>query len=176
VAALADVFLAQGNRVGMLVHSAYLDWTFPGYGKVQRERILQALMRAHIGDSLAFAGFQRLSPRMFPVESQIVLVSPLIANPLLADDRDALIQWRARGYQVLVISPDPVSYELSILPSVPEAALAARVVQLERRLLLHRLQRAGINVVEWDVTKPFDQAVGPFLSRPLFAQPIGRML
>jgi uncharacterized protein (DUF58 family) len=176
VAALADVFLTQSNRVGMLVHTAYLDWTFPGYGKVQRERILQALMRAHIGDSLAFAGLQRLSPRMFPVESQIVLVSPLIVNPLLADDFDMLVQWRAHGYQVLVISPDPVSFELSVLPSIPEATLAARVVHLERGLLLHRLQRAGIHVIEWDVTKPFDQAVGPYLSRPLFAQPIGRML
>jgi uncharacterized repeat protein (TIGR01451 family) len=176
VAALADVFLTQGNRVGLVVHSAYLDSTFPGYGKVQRERILQALMRAHIGDSVAFVGLQRLSPRVFPVESQIVLVSPLIANPLLADDFDMLVQWRARGYQVLVISPDPVSFELSVLPSVPEATLAARVVHLERGLLVHRLQRAGIHVIEWDVTKPFDQAVGPYLSRPLFAPSIGRML
>lgn len=175
-AALADAFLAQGNRVGMLIHSTYPNWIFPGYGKVQRERIMQALMRAYIGDSLAFAELQKLSPRMFPVESQIVLVSPLIANPLLADDLNALIQWRARGYQVMVISPDPVSFELSVLPSAPEADLAARVVRLERRLFLHRLQRVGIHVVEWDVAQRFDQAVGPVLSRPLSAYPIGRAL
>lgn len=175
-AALADAFLAQGNRVGMLIHSTYPNWTFPGYGKVQRERILQALMHAHIGNSLAFAELQKLSPRMFPAESQIVLVSPLIANPLLADDLNALIQWRACGYQVMVISPNPVSFELSVLPASPESALAARIVHLERKLFLHRLQRVGIHVIEWDVMKPFDQAVSHFLSHPLFAQPIGRML
>jgi uncharacterized repeat protein (TIGR01451 family) len=176
VAALADAFLSQGNRVGMLVHGTYQDWTFPGYGKVQRERILQALMRAHIGDSMAFAGLQRLSPRMFPIESQIVLVSPLIANPLLADDLDVLIQWRARGYQVLIISPDPVSFELSVLPSTSEAALSARIVHLERKLMISHLHHAGIHVIEWNVTTPFDQAVGPALSRLLFTQPLVRML
>ena len=31
------------NRVGLLVYGRFLDWTFPGYGKVQRERILLGL-------------------------------------------------------------------------------------------------------------------------------------
>lgn len=45
-ASLADVFLSQGNRVGLLVYGSYLDWTFPGYGKIQRERIMHALALA----------------------------------------------------------------------------------------------------------------------------------
>ena len=169
-AALADAFLAQGNRVGLLVYGAYLDWTLPGYGKVQREHILQALTRAHVGDSLVFAGLEHLSPHMFPVESQIVLVSPL-----LAEDFEVLVQLRARGYQVLVICPDAISFELSTLPSIPEAKLAARVVRLERKLLLNRLQRAGIHVIEWNVAEPFDQAVGPVLNRQLSGHPVGRL-
>ncbi len=168
-AALADAFLAQGNRVGMLVYSAYLDWTYPGYGKVQRERILQALTRARVGDSLVFAGLEHLSPHMFPVESQLVLVSPLLPN-----DFDILVQLRARGYQVMVICPDTVSFELSGLSSIPEAKLAARILRLERKLLFLRLQHAGIHVIEWNVAQPFDQAVGSVLG-PRFAHPIGRM-
>ncbi|HEY2980199.1 MAG TPA: DUF58 domain-containing protein, partial [Anaerolineales bacterium] len=32
-AALADVLLSQGDRVGLLFYSSYLDWTVPGYGQ-----------------------------------------------------------------------------------------------------------------------------------------------
>jgi uncharacterized protein (DUF58 family) len=158
-AALADAFLAQGNRVGMVTYGAYLDWTYPGYGKVQRERILQALTRARVGDSLVFAGLEHLSPHMFPVESQLVLVSPLLPG-----DFEVLVQLRARGYQVMVICPDAVAFELSGLRSIPEAKLAARILHLERKLLFVRLQHAGIRVIEWNVAEPFDQAVGPALS------------
>ena len=174
-AALADVFLSQGNRVGMLIQSSMLNWTFPSYGKIQRERIMRDLMHAHVGDNPALTGLHRLSFSMFPAESQIVLVSPLITDPLLADDLDALIQWRARGYQVLVVIPDPVSFELSLLPSSSESDLAGRVVYLERKVALRRLLHAGIHVVEWDVSKPFDQAVSPYLSRPFYTHPVGRI-
>ncbi|HEX2696711.1 MAG TPA: DUF58 domain-containing protein, partial [Anaerolineales bacterium] len=93
--ALADALLTQGNRVGLLVYSQYLQWTLPGYGKLQRERILHALSHAQTGSSQIFDGLQYLPTRMFPAESQIVLVSPLAQ-----DDYLPLVQLRARGYQV----------------------------------------------------------------------------
>ncbi len=157
---LADAFLAQGNRVGLLIYSRYLQWTLPGYGKLQRERILQALSGAAPGASQIFDGLQYLPTRVFPSESQIVLVSPLVE-----DDYSTLIQLRARGYQVLVVIPDPISFEQSYLSSDgsrhPQAdvELAARVVRMERRLMLARLQRAGLQVAEWNVAQPFDQAM-----------------
>jgi uncharacterized protein (DUF58 family) len=159
-AALSDAFLTQGNRVGLLVYGSYLGWTLPGYGKIQRERIMQALAHAEVGVSSVFAGLEHLSPRMFPPESQIVLVSSLVN-----DDLNVLIQLRGRGYQIMVISPDPVKFELGCLPPSPQVDLAARVVRMERDLLIRRLERAGIQVVEWDVSIPLDQAVGPLLMR-----------
>lgn len=159
-AALSDVFLAQGNRVGLLIYGAYLGWTYPDYGKIQRERIMQSLARAEVGVSSVFAGLEHLSPRMFPPESQIVLVSPLVS-----DDLEVLIQLRGRGYQVLVVSPDPVKFELGLLPNSKETETAARVVRMERDLFLRRLGRAGVQVIGWDTSIPFDQAVGPSLNR-----------
>ncbi len=159
-AALSDAFLSQGNRVGLFVYSGFLGWTLPGYGKIQRERIMQTLARAQVGVSSVFAGLEHLSPRMFPPESQIVLVSSL-----LSDDLNVLIQLRGRGYQVMVISPDPVKFELGLLPLSREVDMAARVVRVERDLLILRLERAGIHVIEWDVSIPLDQAVGPLLMR-----------
>ena len=159
-AALSDALLAQGNRVGLFVYSGFLGWTFPDYGKIQRERIMQTLARAEVGVSSVFAGLDHLSPRMFPSESQIILVSTLVQ-----DDLNVLVQLRGRGYQVMVISPDPVKFEHQLLEPSPRVDLAVRIVRMERDLFIRRLERAGIHVVEWDVSIPLDQAIGPALMR-----------
>lgn len=160
-AALANALLAQGNRVGLLVYGAFLQWTLPGYGKVQRERILHSLAQARPGGSEVFSDLEHLPTRLFPSESQIVLISPLIEDDLMP-----LVQLRAQGYQVLVVSPDPVKFELSYLPGNPNVDLAARVIHLERTLLLQKIRRASIQVLDWDVAEPFDQIVKRRLSHP----------
>lgn len=160
-ASLADAFLSQGNRVGMLHYGRYLAWTLPGYGKVQRERILQALARAQPGGSPVFEGLEHIPARFFPAHSQVVLVSPLDA-----DDYDILVQLRAHGYQVMVISPDPVSFELSYLKENPSVELAGRVVRMERDLLLNKLQGAGVQVLDWNVAHPFDKVMKRRLGPP----------
>ncbi|RPI53697.1 MAG: DUF58 domain-containing protein, partial [Chloroflexi bacterium] len=76
-ASLAATFLDDGNRVGLLVYGRSLDWTFPGYGKLQRERILRVLSGAQTGDSQVFDRLDYLPTRFFPSGSQIVLVSPV---------------------------------------------------------------------------------------------------
>ncbi len=178
-AALADAFLAHGNRVSLLIYGRFLQWTLPGYGKVQRERILRALATAEMGDSQAFADLDNIPTRLFPAQSQVVLISPLLprASPLTreeADDLDVLIRLRARGYQVMVISPDPVAFEVSLMRAeprykavLPDIELATRIVRIERRLMLQRLQRAGVQIVNWDVSKPFEQTMHSHLGRPL---------
>ncbi len=160
-AALADAFISAGNRVGLLRYGHTLRWTFPGYGHVQRERIMQSLSRAAIGDSAVFADLARIPARLFSANSQLVLISPLQES-----DYDTLLRLRARGYQVMVISPDPVSYESRALPDTPETRLAARILGLERRMLLLRLRRAGVQVLDWDVTLPLDRLIKTRLGRP----------
>jgi len=160
-AALADAFLSQGNRVGLLVYATFLGWTIPGYGKVQRERILHSLAHAKPGGSEVFSDFVHLPTRLFPPESQIVLISPLTE-----DDLKPLVHLRAQGYQVLVVSPDPVRFELSYLPKTKDVDLASRVIRMERKLLLQKVGHAGIQVLEWNVDEPFDQVVKRKLSRP----------
>ena len=181
-AALADAFLTYGNRVSLLIYGRYLQWTLPGYGKVQRERILRALATAELGDSQAFADLDNIPTRLFPAQSQVVLISPLLhsISPLVTEevnDMDVLVRLRARGYQVMVISPDPVAFEMSLIRAdhrhsavLPDIELAARIVKIERSLMLRRLHRAGIQVVNWDVSKPFEQTVHRYLGRSLAHQ------
>ena len=171
-AALTDAFLAQGNRVGLLVYGKYLHWTLPAYGKLQREKILHALAGARSGSSDIFANLGHLPTRLFPVNSQIVVVSPLVP-----DDLGTLIHLRARGFQVMVVSPNPVIFEAAHLSNMVEVQQAARILHLERDLLLKQLNRAGIQTLDWDVSQPFDQSVRHSLSRPpQWLRAVGKVL
>lgn len=153
-AALADALLTHGNRVGVLVYGGALNWTFPGYGKVQRERILQALARAQPGDLPIFESFDYLPTQMFPPRAQLILISPLLPN-----DPAALLRLRARGYALLIMSPDPIAFEQQDLAATPEVALAARIAQVERALLLRQCRAAGVPLIDWPVDVPLQQVV-----------------
>lgn len=170
-ASMADALLSQGNRVGLLLYASFLGWTLPGYGKLQRERILHALANAATGESQVFSDIEHIPTKLFPPESQIVMISPL-----MEDDLRPLIRLRAQGYDVLVISPDPVKFELSFLPAAnPDVELAGRVLRMERLVLLQRLQRANIHVIDWDVKEPFDLVVKRRLARtPVWLRRLGR--
>jgi uncharacterized protein (DUF58 family) len=151
-AALAEAFLNGGNRVGLFIYGRSLDWTYPGYGKRQRERIYRALARAELGGGSVFEKLEHLPTQLFPVRSQLVLISPL-----LPDDAKMLIKLRARGYRLMIISPDPVALEQQGLTDSSAAQLALRLARLERDFLLRQLRQARIRVVDWPVTTPFYQ-------------------
>jgi hypothetical protein len=52
--------------------------------------------------------------------------------------------------------------------------MAARIVAVERTLLLFRLRQAGIQVVDWQVDRPFDQVLHAALARmPLWSRFMG---
>ena len=160
-ASLADALLNAGNRVGLLFYGKESVWTFPGYGKLQAERILHDLSRLEPGDSAVFS--ELYVPRnLFPVRSQLLLVSPLIA-----EDYEALVGLRTRGYHVLVVSPNPTSFELIGLPRTEDVLMAVRIARLQRRVLLRRLLAAGIQVVDWDVSEPFELVARRNLERRL---------
>jgi uncharacterized protein (DUF58 family) len=160
---LAAGLLDQGNPVGLLLYGNTLDWTFPGYGKIQRERILRALARATLGDAPVFEDLDRIPTRLFPARARLMLISPLLPH-----DREMLIRLRARGYQLLVISPDPVAFERQALGAERSVELGARVARLERSLLLHDLRQAGITLVDWNVAHPFHQVAAVAFSRVPF--------
>jgi uncharacterized protein (DUF58 family) len=148
-ASFADYFLRNGNRVGLLNYGSFVDWIFPGYGKIQRMRVLSALSRAKPGDHAAFREFSYLPIRLFPPRAQLVFISPL-----LADDVSALRYLRALKFEVLVVSPDPVSFEAQREQLDEYGVLAQRILSAERVALLTRLRRSGTRVIEWDTSIP----------------------
>jgi uncharacterized protein (DUF58 family) len=163
-AALADAFLRDSHRVGLLLYGAGIDWIVPGYGKVQRERILRRLATARPGDSQVFQSLNYLPTRLFPARSQLVFVSPVSTG-----DETILFRLCANNYAVLVVSPDPVSFEVERLPDGPALTLAGRLSRVERQLLLQRLQQGGVITVDWRVDRPLDVVLYAALQR---ARPI----
>jgi uncharacterized protein (DUF58 family) len=161
-AALAQALLAQSNRLGLLVYGGFLDWTYPSYGKIQYEYVLRSLARARTGESMVFDKLENLPTRVFPISSQLILVSPLQYV-----DYSILVRLRAHGYQVIVISPDPIAYESDDLFATQSGRLGLRLARVERDLLLRQLGQAGVQVFNWDVDIPFDQAMYLPLSRLL---------
>jgi len=158
-ASLADAFLHAGNRVGLLFYGRQIAWTMPGYGKLQGERILHDLSRLEVGDSLTFNELY-LPKHLFPSHSQLVLVSPLTS-----EDYESLSALRVRGYHLLVVSPDPVAFEAAGLAQTTTTRLASRIARLQRAVLLRRLRGAGIHVVDWDVSQPFEKIAKRYLEQ-----------
>ena len=151
---LADLFLQDGNRVGLLVYGAAITSAFPGTGKLQRERILQVLAKAETGFSYALEKLDYLPTRFFPPRSQIILVSPLIYG-----DAQVLGYLRQQGYAVMVISPNSILFEAEKEPATSIDFLALKTSLHERRLLINLLRRQGVQVIDWDITTPLEPLV-----------------
>jgi len=164
-ASLAETFISDGNRVGLLAYGVpYLDWAFPGYGKVQHEKIMRTLARAKPVESQVFDSIENLPVRLFHPRTQILVITTLPKG-----DHEHIIRLRALGYSVIVASPDPVAFIAASTPHPShERLLATRLARLERSLMLNRMRQAGIRVLDWDVAIPFENAVHKSLNRNFY--------
>lgn len=145
---LTAPILQAGNRLGLLVYGPGMESVFPGYGKVQQRRILRALSRAGAGHNFALESLEHLPTRFFPAGSQIILISPL-----MPEDPPQVARLCTLGYGVMVISPDSLAFELAPQAVDPHDP-ALRLARVERHIQLQRLQRAGVVVIDWDVSQP----------------------
>jgi uncharacterized protein (DUF58 family) len=161
-AAMSKVFLDDGNRVSLLIYGFALTRVYPGYGKVQQDKILRALARGKTGVNFALENLSFLPVRLFPPRSQLVMISPLLDN-----DLSAFIRLRSQGYELMVISPDPVDYEFQSLPETRETLIAKRLASLERSVHIRGLKKIGVLVVEWRVSEPLPNVVQRYLGVPL---------
>jgi uncharacterized protein (DUF58 family) len=151
-ASLASHFLEQGNNVGLLIYGDYVQWAFPGIGRLQRERILDELAEARLGDKAVFEELRFIPTRLFPARSQLVLVSPLIDE----DDVEIVALLVERGYSVLVVCPHSLTLaeEERLLEDDAAVDLARRVLGLKRELFLGGLAGIGASVIDWRVDEP----------------------
>lgn len=168
-ASIADAVLQDGHRVSLLVYGFGMERVYPGYGKVQKKRIMRALAQAEPGDNYALESLIYLPTRLFPARSQIVLISPLNS-----DDLRPLIRLRAQGYEVLAICPDPLDYGAKLRLKNAGAkkqdrefnAAVLHLAQIERALLFGNLRRTGIQIVDWKIDQPLSSALHAVIAQP----------
>jgi hypothetical protein len=64
---------------------------------------------------------------------------------------------RAFGYEVLVISPNPVAFEAA--ENGDASSLAYRLAFAEREFMLQQLRQGGTQVINWQVGQPLEGAL-----------------
>lgn len=148
-ASLAEVFLRHGNRVSLLIFQENLVKLYPGYGKVQLNRILRALTQVTPEMDSGLNSLQFVPTHMFSNHSLIIVLSPLDRN-----DWRLFPRLRAFGYQVLLISPDPIDYAQQLCPDDLATKLASRLTRVERQIEIRKLTQLRIPVIDWRVSQP----------------------
>ena len=160
-ASLAEMFLHQGHRVGLLVFGGTMSTAFPGYGKTQLHRILGCLSKAKVEKKIGAAAYLNFIPiRMFPSHALIVIISSLVSA-----DRLLFQRLRAYGYQALLVSPDPIDFAYPTLAQDISNRLAIRATRVERRLKLNNIAQLQIPVIDWQVSQPLFPLVRNALTR-----------
>jgi len=153
-ASLAENFLRNGNRVSLLVYGKSILTAFPGYGKRQLNLLLWKLARAKLEESLPLTHLKHFSTRLFPTRSLILILSTVDPR-----DIETYARLRSFGYDVLLISPDPVDFTSRMLPVTEVNTLASRAARVERVIQLKRLLKLGVNVIDWQVDQPLEEVV-----------------
>jgi uncharacterized protein (DUF58 family) len=159
-ASLAEMFIHQGHRLSMLVYGRNMQNIYPDYGKKQLNRILDCLSRVKIGAGASLDNLDFIPMRLFPSRSLLIVISPIHLN-----DRSLFPRLRAHGYQVLLISPNPIDFAQPLIPDTLYYRQSVRAARIERHLCLRNIARLHIPVVDWHVHQPLYPMVREALSR-----------
>jgi uncharacterized protein (DUF58 family) len=160
-ASLAEMFLHQGHRVGLLVIGKTMLNAFPGYGKTQLHRIMGCLAKVKIETEDRTSLSLDFSPvHIFPNHALVIVIGSITSV-----DRPLFLRLRAYGYQVLLVSPDPIDFASPILAQDAINCLAVRAARLERRLRLNDIAHLKIPVIDWQVGQPLFPLVRNALTR-----------
>lgn len=151
---LASRILDMRNRVGLIVQRDVIDWVYPGYGRKQLYRLVDALLHVRPGGEWPFENVKWVLARFFPPDAQVIIVSPLLDSMAY----DVIADLRGHGFDVLVISPSPVELEREMHPDDGATSLAYRVLRMEREARIRGL-REHADIVDWNPGQPLAVAL-----------------
>jgi uncharacterized protein (DUF58 family) len=152
-AAFAGAYIQRRDRVGLIGFGGILRWLTPGGGIVQLHRIVDALLDTQIVLSYYWREIDVIPRGTLPPGALVIGLSPLL------DPRSvgALLDLRARGYDLAVVDVSPVPF--TTRPTGAADRVAYDLWVLRRNALRHRLQSAGVAVGEWRTDVPLQTAL-----------------
>ena len=141
-AALASTYLARRDRVALVSLGGELSWLTGSPGARQLYRILDALFSSEVRPSFRWKGVTHVPRRLLPARALVIALSPLL------DERGigALLDLRARGYDLVVLEISPVG-------DARRDDLAFRLWRLQRDALRSRFETLGIPVARWEPSR-----------------------
>jgi uncharacterized protein (DUF58 family) len=141
-AGIAQAYLDQGDRVGVVGFGARIRWLAPDLGVRQYYRIMDQALASVVDHSYVRPEITRLPRTALPNGAMVFVVSPLLEPAVL----DSVADLRSRGHATLVI--DLVS--TFIPPSADSrGALGQRIWRLDRAATLHAMRERGVAVIPW---------------------------
>jgi uncharacterized protein (DUF58 family) len=162
-ASLAEVFIHQGHRLGMLIFGERILNVSPGYGKIQLNRILRNLARVEVGSSNSTISLNFLPLRTISSRALVIILSPLAPT-----DFPVFPRLRAHGNQGLLICPDPIDFvgqHEYKLAQDSASSLAVRLARVQRHLELRKIAQLNIAVIDWRVSRPLSPLVHAALTK-----------
>jgi uncharacterized protein (DUF58 family) len=147
-ATLAHIYLQRKDRVGLVGFGGFLSWLVPTSGMRQLYAIVETLLTSEVVHSFAVRGVDILPPRTLPPKALVLAITPLLDNRTAA----ALLDLRARGYDLIVVEVSPL--ELVAPKPGSELELAHRLWRLSRDALRWRYEQVGVPVVTWRDDEP----------------------
>ena len=140
---LADAYLERRNRVGLVSFGGILRWLPPAMGMRQQYRIVDALIETELARSYFSTSVEVIPRRVLPPQALVIALTPLLDQRTIG----ALLDLRARGFDLAVVDVSPVPYAADEHGTGDD--LAWRLWTMWRQALHHRYERAGVPVVEW---------------------------
>jgi len=142
-ATLAHGYLQRKDRVGLIGFGGFLSWLLPASGTRRLYAIVDTLLTSDVVQSFAFRDVDTLPPRTLPPKALVLAITPLLDARTAA----ALLDLRARGYDLIVVEVSPV--EIVAPEPGSHMELAHRLWRLSRDALRWRYETVGVPVVTW---------------------------
>jgi uncharacterized protein (DUF58 family) len=140
--ALADGYLGERDRVGVVGFGGVVRWLLPGLGPRHFQRVVESLLDTQVVASYAWREIDVIPSRVLPPSATIVALSPLLD----ARSVGALADLHHRGFDVVVLAIAPERFMPSSDRIDPVALRLWRLLRVARR---RSLQRAGMIVLDW---------------------------
>jgi uncharacterized protein (DUF58 family) len=140
---IASRYLERRDRVGVVSFGGLLRWLVPGTGLAQRYRIVDSLLESAVVFNYAWKDVSIIPARTLPPQALVIAVTPLL------DERSvsALLDLRARGYDLVVVEVSPVPFAESGRSELDR--LAHRLWLLHRQELRSRYESLGVAVATY---------------------------
>ena len=152
-ATLAARYLERRDRVGMIGFGGVIRWLGPGMGTLQLYRLLDSLLDTQIVLSYAWKGIDVIPARTLPPKALIIGLTSLLDERTIG----ALLDVRARGFDVAVVEVDPLPFVTPLAGELGE--IAHRLWVLRREALRDRFREMGIAVAIWREGMPLEAAL-----------------